>query len=100
MEMFNVEITRLIMFISPVLLFARQWRSMIWKKPHQQMSDYISNAITCRRAELFRNFDNCEETYDSVNTRCDICNDLSVEFILLLLKDVLLSKLSGLHLLE
>ena len=58
----------------------------IRKKPNQQMSDYISNVTACRRVELFKNFDNWVETYDSANTCCDICNDLnevSHEFVLL-----------------
>ena len=58
----------------------------IRKKPNQQMSDYISNVTAYRRVELFKNFDNWVETYDSANTCCDLCNDLnkvSHEFVLL-----------------
>ena len=55
------------------------------KKPNKQMSNYISNTNTCRRVELFNNFDKWEVCY-SANTCCDICNDLteiSKDFVIL-----------------
>ena len=58
----------------------------IRKKPNRQISEYISNTTACRRVELFKDFDNWEDTSNPAETCCDICNDLSKlthEFVLL-----------------
>ena len=54
-------------------------------KVEESMTEYISNKTICRRTQLFKNFDNWDES-NIVDNCCDICNnitDVSHNFVLL-----------------
>ena len=40
------------------------------------MADYISSKTICRRKQLFKNFDNRDES-STVDNCCDICNNIT-----------------------
>ena len=40
------------------------------------MADYISSKTICRRKQLFKNFDNWDES-NTVDNCCDICNNIT-----------------------
>ena len=53
-------------------------------REEESMINYISNNTVCRRAQLFKHFDNWDGT--PVDNCCDICgniNDVSQNFVLL-----------------
>ena len=46
------------------------------KKVEESITDYISNKTKCRRTQLFKNFDNWNES-NTVDNCCDICNNIT-----------------------
>ena len=46
-----------------------------WNRTEESMSNYMSNNTVCRRAQLFKHFDNWDSI--SVENCCDICGSIN-----------------------